>query len=207
MDFSLQHYILGLYAVANNIPAIPLFLTLCGDLKKQEQRKLSFIAAFTSYVTMLVSMMTGSVILGFFGISIDSFRIAGGMLLIFSGLNMLNSKPQDSGTEAPTKFSQIISTAVIPIAIPLTSGAGTISTIILFSEEAHTVASFFRILIAATFVTVINFTTFRYSPVVLHILGHTGMEVLTKIFGLITLALGVQFIITGLSHTFPILLR
>lgn len=202
-----QHYLLGLFAVANNIPAIPLFLSLCQGLSKYEKRRLSFIAATTSFITMVVSVFIGTAVLGFFGIDIDAFRIAGGLLLVFSGLGMLNAKPLPLDGPPQTKFSDIISKAVIPIAIPLTTGAGTISTLVLFAESAHSATPLLQILAAVVCITLINYATFFYSPGVQRILGHTGMDVLTKIFGLITLALGVQFIITGLSHSFPVLMK
>ena len=95
---------------------------------------------------------------------------------------------------------------MVPIAIPLTTGAGTISTIVLFAESASLDA---RLLIAAAIcgVSAVNYVTFLYSPAIIRFLGHTGMDIFTKIFGLITLALGIQFIITGLTAAFPVLVR
>jgi len=101
-------------------------------------------------------------------------------------------------------FSKIISTAIIPIAIPMTTGAGTMSTVILFSESAHGQPYLhFALLAAIGVMTLIIWLSFRYAPKIVNYFGETGLDVLTKIFGLITLALGIQFILTGLSGAFP----
>jgi len=204
-EHSFQHYLLGLMAVANNIPAIPFFLGLCEELSPKEQHKLCIIATITSLITMITAMITGMSILGFFDISIYAFRIAGGLLLLNTGLNMMNSSQQVVVQEGGKySFSKMISLAVIPISIPLTTGAGTMSTVILFTQQIHHSDTLMIKLISAILcMTLIIYLSFRYSPQLIKILGHTGMDVLAKIFGLITLALGIQFMITGIQGAFP----
>ncbi len=203
-DLPFQLYLLGLIAVANNIPAIPFFLELCEGLSPKEQHKLAIIATITSFVTMITAMIAGISILGFFGISISAFRIAGGLLLLNTGLNMMNSTRQVVVQGEEHSFSKMISLAVIPISIPLTTGAGTMSTVILFTQQNHhSGALTLKLLSAIVCMTLIIYFSFRYSTDIIKILGHTGMDVLAKIFGLITLALGIQFIITGIEGAFP----
>jgi len=199
-----QHYLLGLIAVANNIPAIPLYLELCEGLTPKEQHKLCFIATMTSFITMITAMFTGMTILDFFEISISAFRIAGGLLLVNTGLSMMNSSQQVVVSGSSSSFSKMISMAVIPISIPLTTGAGTISTVILFTQQFHHSGKLALNLFAAIIcMTFIIYLSFRYSPSIIRFLGETGMDVLSKIFGLITLALGIQFIIGGIQGAFP----
>ncbi|MGA2403384.1 MAG: MarC family protein [Syntrophobacteraceae bacterium] len=203
-ELSFQHYFLGLIAVANNIPAIPFFLELCEGLSLKEQHKLSFIATITSFITMITAMIAGMSILGFFDISIHAFRIAGGLLLLNTGLNMMNSTQQVTVQASKYSFSRMISLAVIPISIPLTTGAGTMSTVILFTQQIHYFDPLMlKLLSAIVCMTIIIYFSFRYSTHIIDILGHTGMDVLAKIFGLITLALGIQFMITGVQGAFP----
>ncbi len=202
-ELSFQHYLLGLFAVANNIPAIPFFLQLCEGLSPKEERKLAIIATITSFITMITAMIAGMSILGFFDISISAFRIAGGLLLLNTGFNMMNSN-QTVVVDGEHTFSKMISIAVVPVAIPLTTGAGTMSTVILFTEgihDSHTLM--LKLFSAIVCMTIIIFFSFRFSLEIIKILGHTGMDVLSKIFGLITLALGVEFIVTGIQGAFP----
>ncbi len=200
---SFQHYLLGLFAVANNVAAIPLYVNLLQGRSVREQIKLCNIATLTSLLTMIITMFAGMVVLNFFQISIPAFRIAGGLLLLSTGFSMMNSVQRTIELTEQT-FSKIISTAIIPIAIPMTTGAGTMSTIILFSESAHGQPHLhFMLLSAIGVMTLIIWLSFRYAPKIVNYLGETGLDVLTKIFGLITLALGIQFILTGLSGAFP----
>lgn len=203
-ELPFQHYLLGLIAVANNIPAIPLYLELCEGLSAREQHKLCFIATTTSFITMITAMFTGMAILDFFEISIHAFRIAGGLLLVNTGLSMMNSSQQVVVRGGGASFSKMISLAVIPISIPLTTGAGTMSTIILFAEQMqHSETLALKLLVAILCMTLLIYCSFRYSTVIIGVLGETGMDVLSKIFGLITLALGIQFILGGIQGAFP----
>ncbi len=203
-NHSFTHFLLGLIAVANNIPAIPLYLELCEGLHPREQHKLCLISTTTSLITMITALFTGMAVLNFFEISISAFRIAGGLLLLNTGLSMMASSRQVIVSESDTAFSKMISMAVIPISIPLTTGAGTISTVILFSQQFHLAGKpAFELLGAIFCMTLIIYLSFRYSTLILRLLGETGMDVLSKIFGLITLALGVQFIIGGIRMAFP----
>jgi multiple antibiotic resistance protein len=202
-SMSYQHYLLGLFAVANNIPAIPLYISLIHRLNKDEQQKICRTATLTAFLTMVISMFSGISILNFFEISVPAFRIAGGMLLIYTGFGMLNSEPK-SPTATDLSFSKLISTAIIPIGIPMTTGAGTMTTIILFADTAHDKPYLnFALMAAILTMTAIIYLSFRYAPKIVKYLDVTGLDVVTKLFGLITLSLGIQFILTGINGAFP----
>ncbi|GFO66658.1 UPF0056 inner membrane protein [Geomonas limicola] len=205
---SLQHYVLALFAVANNVAAIPLFLALTRNLSPKEHLKVCNIATLTSFATMVVSLFTGVAVLNFFEIGIPAFRIAGGLLLLKTGFSMMSvSNEKLEPSVVNNSFSDVVSTAIIPIGIPLTTGPGTMSTIILFSSTStRDINTQLLILLAIAIVTAVIWFSFLKAPIIARVLRSTGLDVLTKIFGLITLALGVQFILTGLSTTFPNLL-
>lgn len=205
MENTIQHYTLGLLAVANNIPALPVYLALCGSLPRAQQLKLCHVATLASFVTMVVAMLCGASILEFFEISLSAFRIAGGLLLVQTGVGMVNSSPSAAPVYDRQHLSEMIPVAIIPIAIPLTTGAGTISTVIVFSEKAHGGLLASELFAAIGIVTALNYAAFRWSTAVVRFLGTTGMNVVTKVFGLITLALGIQFILTGITDVFPAL--
>jgi len=200
---SYQHYLLGLFAVANNIPAIPLYISIIQHLDSKDQHKICRTATLTAFLTMMIAMFVGLGILNFFEISVPAFRIAGGLLLVNTGFAMLNSEQKPVSATA-LSFSKIISTAVIPIGIPLTTGAGTMTTIILFSETARDKPYMnFALMGAILTITASIYFSFRYAPKIVQLLDVTGLNVFTKIFGLITLALGIQFILNGISGAFP----
>jgi len=204
---SFQHYFLSLLAVANNISAIGMFVAICQGRSKEEQLKLCRVATLTAVITMLTAMLAGKLILEFFEISINAFRIAGGLLLCSTGLNMLQSDPSDDEKTTIPILSKVIPVAIVPIGIPLTTGGGTISTVIMFSGPLTDWALTLRLLAAILLMGIVIFLIFRYSAELSHYLGAVGLDVVVKIMGLITLAIGVQFVITGLSALFPVLLK
>lgn len=200
-----RHFLLGIFAVANNLPAIGPFLALCSGLHKEEIDRLAIIATIASLITMLVALFLGQSILSFFGIGIEAFRATGGIILSVSGLKMLNSTTNDlHENTAITTFSQKIPAVIVPIAIPLTTGAGTIATITIFAGELKNVGqSVWWLLLAVIAMAAIIYYIFKYSTKLVQILGHTGMDVMIKITGLFTMAIGIQFIFNSLISTFP----
>lgn len=205
-EVSFQHYLLGIVAVANNIPAVAPFLQLVAGMKPSEVRRVTLISSFGAFVVMVVSMLAGSAVLEFFGITISAFQIAGGILLGGAGLSMLHSKSISfAGKEVEAgsdDFSSKVSQAIVPIAIPLTAGAGTISTITLFSASAKTSQTELELFAAICVMSLVIFLIFHYALPLVKVLGNTGMNVMIKVMGLFTLAIGVQFIIAGVSTVY-----
>jgi len=153
---------------------------------------------------MMVSMLAGMAVLEFFDISLPAFRIAGGLLLLNAGFSMMKPSEHPAEATAAKSYSKVISAAVIPVGIPLTTGAGTMSTVILFAESLHHQWPLeWKLLAAILVMTLIIYVSFKRAPLLIHFLGQTGMDVVTKIFGLITLAIGVQFILSGIQSAFP----
>ena len=200
-----QHLLLGIFAVANNFPALGPFLAICNGLSKDKQDRLANIATLTSLITMLLALFSVEYILAFFGISLNAFRVTGGLVLAMSGSSMLNSKSNNKVSSVPLdNFEQKIPVAIVPIAIPLTTGAGTISTITIFAQQLHNEhSSQWGLLAAILIMSIIIYFSFRYSTKLLEILGDTGMNVLIKITGLFTLAIGIQFMVEGFGELFP----
>lgn len=208
-DLNFQLMLISIFAVANNFKSLGNFLQLTEGLSRDGQLRLSRVASLASLCIMLVALLFGMQLLHFLNVSLDSFRVAGGLVLSLLGIEMIHAKnkPDDelnlSNTQ-PHTYSAVISTAIIPIAIPLTTGAGTFSTIIIFESAIGGNSYLYWQLVEAIFVqALINYIVFRYSNHLLRVLGRIGMSVLTRIVGLFTLTLGVQFIVTGLKALFP----
>lgn len=202
-----QLFFLGIFAVANNLKSLGKFLEISYGLSRIEEIKLCWIATLSSLAIMLVALFYGEDVLSFFGISLDSFRVAGGVILTITGMDMILGNKittSDANTKKTAIYSKVISTAIIPIAIPLTTGPGTFSTIILFADAVDGNWSLYYQLLGAIFLqAAIIYLVFHYSQGLLKILGHTGMEVLIRLVGLLTLTLGIQFITIGLKSIFP----
>lgn len=207
-ELNFQLMWISIFAVANNFKSLGNFLQLTEKLPRKEQLKITKNASIASLCVMLVALLFGGELLQFLNVSLDSFRVAGGLILMLLGIDMIHarSKPDDdiSYNNHQYHYSTVISTAIIPIAIPLTTGAGTFSTIIIFEAASKGNSYLHWQLVAAIFMqAMINYIVFRYSTHLLHLLGRVGMSVLTRLVGLVTLTLGVQFVTTGLKAIFP----
>ncbi len=201
-----QLLFLSIFAVANNLKSLGQFLEISEGLSRKEELKLSWIATLASLAIMLIALFCGKAVLGFFGISLDSFRVAGGIVLVIMSMDMVLGRKVNGDEQHPrkNKYSRVISSAIIPIAMPLTTGAGTFSTIIILVDETRGNWNLYYQLVGAIFLqAVIIYLVFHYSRFLLKILGHVGMEVLIRFVGLITLTLGIQFITIGLKSVFP----
>ncbi len=131
----------------------------------------------------------------------------GGLLLCSSGFSMMQQQDSNASLDSSTKTpsinpSKIISTLIVPIAFPLTTGAGTISTITLFADMAKQTQSQPELFAAILCITVMVFISLYFAFEGLRVLGNIGMNVFTKVMGLFTLAIGVQFLITGVSAVY-----
>ncbi len=199
-----QHYLLGLFAVANNFPAMGPFLTLSAGAPKRQIRHVIKVSTLTSLLIMLGAYFLGTAVLQFFGIGVSAFQIAGGLLLGASGLSMLNARDPSDSHEKSCDISrmdvgQMTSSAIVPISLPLTTGAGTMSTITVYANSATTFSHRIELFAAIWAMALIIALMFVFAARLTMLLGHVGMTVLIKVMGLFTLAIGIQFIVTGSS--------
>jgi multiple antibiotic resistance protein len=206
---SFQHYLIGLLAIGNNVSAIGAFLLHTKGLPRAKVRRIILITSGACLGMLLLFMLVGTAILDFFGISISAFQIAGGLLLGGVGLDMMNARqPDDIDVKAvdPNRAlqragddAQLYSSAVVPIAIPLTVGAGTFSAVILFADLAERSGASINLFVAIVALVLVNHLVFSFSARIVRYAGEVGLSVFTKIMGLFTLAIGVEFIVRGVS--------
>jgi multiple antibiotic resistance protein len=204
---SFQLMFLGIFAVANNFKSLGKFLQISQGLSDVEQIQLSINATLASLVVMLAALFVGESLLNFFGISLDAFRVAGGVILAMLGIDMIHARKaieEDESYSVSHTYSKVIPSVIIPIAIPLTTGAGTFSTITIFADQVSgNDFLYYQLLAAILLQALLIFVVFRYSSKLLHVMGKTGISILTRVVGLFTLALGIQFMAIGLKVLFP----
>jgi multiple antibiotic resistance protein len=193
-----------LWALVHPIGALPIFLSLTED-RPAERRHVGFVTSVAVGVILIVSVFIGQELLDAFGITIPSFRIAGGLLILFTALTMIHM-PERGTRETPTDKSDSTardSVAIVPLAIPILAGPGAISTVIVYAHKGT--ALYHDLLICAVIIAVAAsvFVLFRLAPPIASLIGHTGMRILTQIMGLIIAAVAVEFITQGLAAIFP----
>jgi len=196
-----------LLAIVNPLAIVPFFIHYTKDFTREQRRRTIWISAFSSFVVIAVSALAGLHILNFFSISLASFQVGGGMLLLLSALAMLNAQPAEakSNAEEMNDAAARASIAVVPLTIPLLTGPATMSTVVIYADKAKT---FWQLSALVGYGVVIGLATalcFSLAQPIARILGKTGINVMTRLMGLILAALAVEVMSDGLVKLFPIL--
>src|SRR3989339_647411 len=129
-----------LLALVNPLAIVPFFIHYTQDFTREQRSRTIWIASFSSFVVIAVCALMGLHILAFFGISLASFQVGGGMLLLTSALSMLNAQPAEAKTTQGEvdDASARASIAVVPLTIPLLTGPATMSTVVIYADQAKT---------------------------------------------------------------------
>jgi len=197
----------GLISVVNPIGIIPTFLSLTRRRSEAERKRTALVCAFSVATVLIVSLLVGEPILHFFGISLASFRVAGGILILSMALSMLHAR-DDGSRHTPEEHAESHekeSVAVVPLALPLLSGPGAISTTIVYAHTQQSVAHYLLVVAVILSVAGIVLAALLSAPKIAGVMGHTGMNVVTRVMGLILASIAVEFIAKGLAVLFPVL--
>ncbi len=197
----------AILVIVNPIGAIPVFISLTGDQSSQEKAHTARTAALSVAIVLTVACFLGDTILQFFGISMESFRIAAGILLLLMSLAMLHARrsgskhTKEEAEEAESKDN----VAVVPLAIPLMTGPAAMSTVIIYAHKAQSWFETGFIVFSSIVVAVIVWGSLRLATPISSLLGKTGMNIVVRIMGLLLAAIAVEFITSGITELFPAL--
>ncbi|MAJ50945.1 MAG: antibiotic resistance protein MarC [Flammeovirgaceae bacterium] len=198
----------ALISVMNPLGTVPIFVGLTQEHSTLERNKIAFWASFNVLVILLISFFAGKFILIFFGITLNSLKISGGLIIIFSGFSLLTGAFAKSKGMSKESVQEDISTrsdvSLTPLALPMIAGPGTISLLITFNQEHSGLENIMIILGAIVISTLFVFLVLRSSFVIVKAMGASGINALSRIIGFIVIAIGVEFITTALISIFHI---
>lgn len=205
--------LITLLAIVNPLAIVPFFIHYTQGFDRAQRIKTIWVSSFSAFLVIATSALLGLQILEFFNISLASFQVGGGMLLLMSALNMLNAQPAEAKRdthemeEGAEKAAMGASIAVVPLTIPLLTGPATMSTVVIYAEKAKT---FWQLMTLVGYGVVIGLATalcFALAGPIARALGKTGINVMTRLMGLILAALAVEVMSDGLHKLFPVLGR
>ncbi|HEY9190034.1 MAG TPA: NAAT family transporter [Sulfurovum sp.] len=201
IDFaSYLNIFVTIFSILNPIGIIPLFLAITADQSIDQKKATIKNTIIAVLLILLLSAYVGNYVLNFFGIDIDSFRIAGGILLLLMAINMLQAKIPSTKTNEKEQNEAIEKEdiSIVPLAIPLIAGPGAISTVILFSSSMPHIIDKVALGVVIIFTSLLLWPILRLSRPIGEYLGRTGLNISTRIMGLILAAISVRFILEGL---------
>jgi multiple antibiotic resistance protein len=202
-----------LLAIVNPLAIVPFFIHYTQGFSKEQRLKTIWISSFSAFVVIAVSALAGLHILDFFGISLASFQVGGSMLLLTSALNMLNAQPAEAKAathemeDGAEKAAMGASIAVVPLTIPLLTGPATMSTVVIYAEKAKTFVQLGTLVGYGVVIALATALCFALAQPIARVLGKTGINVMTRLMGLILAALSVEVMSDGLTKLFPVLGR
>lgn len=183
----------SLFSVINPIGAAPIFVSMTRDVTDLERRRAAIRACVAAAITLLAFMAAGGVIFAVFGITVPAFQIAGGMLFTIFALRTLQSGGEEKEERAPGGDP-----SVVPLGIPTIAGPGAISAVMVLVGQAEGHKDQLLLAIAVLVNIALTLGLLLAAPAVVARIGATGRSIVTKIMGLMTAVIGVQFVINGL---------
>ena len=196
--------LVGLLALINPLTILPIFLVLLQGRAEQEKRHISMVASVTVLVTLLAFTYLGGALLGLFAITIESFRIAGGILLLLTALEMMRAKSAARAGGEDTEVN-VTSIGIVPIGIPLLAGPGAIVTTIVDATSLHSIAHKVAVSLVIVLVALVVYIVLRLSANAGKYLSPTAMTVFNRVMGIIIASIAIEFILNGLAAKFPAL--
>ncbi|MDO9316325.1 MAG: MarC family protein [Burkholderiaceae bacterium] len=201
--------LIALLAIVNPIGVVPFFIHFTQNFTAEQRRRTIRVSAFSAFVVIATSALAGLQIIQFFGISLASFQVGGGLLLLISAVQMLNAQPAEARkedvTEGSSKVDAGASIAVVPLTIPLLTGPATISTMVIYAEKTRHWWQLAVLVGYGVVVALATYAVFSASGRIARALGQTGIDIMTRLMGLILAALAVELLADGLQKLFPIL--
>jgi multiple antibiotic resistance protein len=198
-----------LLAIVNPLACIPFFIHYTQGFSIAQRKHTILVASFSVFVVIGLSALLGLKLLEFFGITLASFQVGGGMLLLTSSLAMINAQPAEAkSADADMNEAEMAartSIAVVPLTIPLLTGPATMSTVVIYAEKAKTFLQLGTLVGYGVVIALATFACLSLAQPIARVLGKTGINVMTRLMGLILAALAVEVMADGLMKLFPAL--
>ncbi|MDD5213172.1 MAG: MarC family protein [Candidatus Gracilibacteria bacterium] len=202
--YLIASFAIAVFAILNPFSTIPYYMLLHPNASRKDVKMDTKIIALASFAILLFSMLVGKYVLGFFGLEIEYFKIAGGVLLIIMSVSMMQGKigkiKYDETDEQNITERYLQRGLIVPLAMPITSGPGSIAYVISHSVAHNAIELFAGITIASLFVYIVLRSAIQIKAV----LGDLGIKVVTRFIGIILLSLGIQIVLQNIILVFKI---
>lgn len=190
----------ALFSVLNPIGTVPIFVGLTQFDNKKERSRISLWTAIDVCIILLISFFVGQYILSFFGITINALRITGGIIIASSGFSLLNGKfNKNKGINKKVEQEVQVRNdiALTPLAMPMLAGPGSMSLLIAYYQEHHSASDLVASSLAILAVSMVIFVILKSAHYLSKMLGTSGIVAISRIVGFLTIAIGVQYIISS----------
>lgn len=198
-----------LLAIVNPLSVIPIFISLTGGSAEPERRRIARTTSIAVAVVLITATLLGKPLLNFFGVSIASFKVGGGILVLIMAIAMMQARPTQSRQtpEEAEEAEEKESIAVVPIAVPLLAGPGAISTVIIYADVSFQPLHIGLIIVSVLLIALLTWAALKVAIPIRKLLSKTAINIATRLMGLLLAAISIEFIAGGLSQLLPGLAR
>ncbi len=187
------------FTLINPIGTMPIFMTMTSELDVANRNHTAKKASLVAFATILFFAFSGQLLFKFFGISVNSFKIVGGVIFFIMGMDMLQARLSQVKIKDSEIKSYVNDISITPLAIPMICGPGAITNSIVLMEKATTPEMKIILLASISVVVLLTYLILLSSSKIIKLLGETGNNVLMRLMGLIVMVIAVEFFFSGLK--------
>jgi multiple antibiotic resistance protein len=191
----------SIFFLVDPFAALGSFLAITAGADRKRRKRMAFKASVTCFIVLTAFAFTGQFIFSLFGIKLPAFEIAGGLILLLIGIDMLEAKrsPTQESSDETTEAAAKEDAGIVPLGIPMLAGPGAISSVMVLVGQAPNHWQMFAIIGSIAITAAVSYGVLNGADRVRGVLGETGIRILVRIMGLLLVALAVQFFVNGLT--------
>ena len=187
------------FTLINPLGTMPVFMTMTGQLNEHERGKTALKAVLVAFLTLLLFAFSGNLLFDFFGISLNSLRMVGGVIFFIMGMDMLQARLASTKVTGDEVKEYVNDISVTPLGIPMICGPGAITNAIVLMRYTGNYSEKAVLISVMAFVLLITYLVLLSSSKILKVIGNTGNKVMMRLMGLIVMVIAVEFFFSGLK--------
>ena len=187
------------FAIINPLGVMPVFMTMTADISEAQRKRTAVKAVITAFITLMLFALGGQLLFKFFGISVNSFRVVGGIIFFIMGYEMLHARISRIKVDEELVKKYVDDISVTPLGIPIIAGPGAITNAIVLMEDSPTLPLKLVLLLAIVATSLTTLFFLLGASKIIPLLGETGNKIMMKLMGLIMMVIAVEFFFAGLK--------
>lgn len=186
------------FTLINPLGTMPIFMTMTADLDAEHRAKTARKASLVAFITIIAFAFSGQLLFKFFGISVNSFRVVGGIIFFLMGMDMLQARLARTKVQDDQVKSYVNDISITPLAIPMICGPGAMTNAIVMMEDADTMLKKIALIVGIAIIMLLVYVILLSSSKIIKLLGETGNNVMMRLMGLIVMVIAVEFFFSGM---------
>ena len=191
-------YFTSFFTIINPLGVMPVFMTMTADISNKQRKRTALKAILTAFITLMIFAFGGQLLFKFFGISVNGFRIVGGIIFFIMGFDMLQARISRIKMDDDMVKKYVDDISVTPLGIPMIAGPGAITNSIVLMEDSHSFQLKIILILSIVITLLITLFVLLGAGKIINLLGDTGNKIMIKLMGLIMMVIAVEFFFAGL---------